>query len=124
MSRLEYFARATIVKPLDGVEIVKHKVEMFHKHTPSVFNKRVKAVVRLYRKLLEYPEILASSAKMRSTILMKCNEYTDELKSRGETPPQIFEDIVVIMKIIEARPDYKDSSSQNTNILPKETATV
>lgn len=123
MNRFEYFTRATIVKPLDGVAVIKHKLDKYQTYKSLAVEKRAKAVELIYIKLLEYPEILACSANMRNVVLYKSNEYIQLLNHLAITPPQIFEDMKVIMKIIETRPDYRDSptspSTTSYNLRPK-----
>jgi len=119
MNRFEYFARATIVKPLDGVAVMRHKLDKYAKYKSLPVDKRAKAVERIYIDLLEYPEILACSANMRNVVLYKSNEYIQDLNHLGVTPPQIFEDMKVIMKIIETRPDYRDSPTNTYSLRPK-----
>ena len=121
MNRFEYFSRATIVKPLDGVAVMRHNLDKYAKYKSLAVEKRAKEVERIYIELLEYPEILACSANMRNVVLYKSNEYIQILNHLGVTPPQIFEDMKVIMKIIETRPDYRDSPTSPTsyNLRPK-----
>ena len=128
MNRFEYFSRATIVKPLDGVAVMRQNLDKYAKYKSLAVEKRAKEVERIYIELLEYPEILACSANMRNVVLYKSNEYIQILNHLGVTPPQIFEDMKVIMKIIETRPDYKDSptspSTTTTTTTTKTTTTT
>ena len=99
-----------------ALQFIKHKLDKYEKYKSLALDKRAKEVERIYIELLEYPEILAQSANMRNVVLYKSNEYIQVLNHLGVTPPQIFDDMKVIMKIIETRPDYRDSpTSPSTN---------
>ena len=126
-TRAYRFVRATEVHPFtkehqyEYKTIVKAMLEQFHiihDAQPKNLEDKVVIIENIYKFIMEYPEVLAKHPKYRGVLVNKMYELEDEMLEHNLGKSLVFNDVKYYMKMLSARPDYIESTTQTDFIKP------
>jgi hypothetical protein len=119
-NRGKMFVRATEVRPftqehkaayLKCIKSMLAQINIHLKAQPSNKKERIKIMEKMYKTIMEYPEILARHTRYRTIVSSKIYELEDEMKKKNLGESTVLNDAKYYFKMLSVRPDYNDGNN-------------